>query len=113
MPGLAAYLDGRPGVRGQVEDRGKIVGRPGAGVRIPGRPGGNRDRAGQLGALLAGQVRDIRGGERRGEPGEQRDRGQRDREEGQRQPQAERTAAARGARRARGTCRGGRVSHRG
>ena len=117
LAGLIADLDLRPGPGGQVQHRGQ-VGRVPALAAVPGAGRGGRDRAGQIRPLLAGQGRDIRGGERRGEPGEQGHRGQRDREEGQRQPQAERAAAGRRGRRRAGR-RSGRgrraagVSHRG
>ena len=92
MAGLVAYLDVRAGLRGQVQDRGKVGTCPAAGP-VPRGPRGHPDRAGQLRLLPGGQCRDVRGGERRGEAGDQRDRGQRDREECQREPQAERVAA--------------------
>jgi hypothetical protein len=59
-------------------------------VPVPGCPGGERGRTCQLGALLAGQGRDVRSGEGGGQPGQQRDGRQRDRQECQRQPQPER-----------------------
>jgi hypothetical protein len=94
-PGLVADLDGGPGLRGLVQDQLEAGRGPGV-VGVVGHPGRERDRAGQVGPLLGGQVGDVGGGEDRGEPGQQRDRGQRDAEERQRQPQAQGPAAARG-----------------
>lgn len=73
---LVADLGVSTGPRCQVQHRGQVSRCP-AVAPVPRRGRGHRDRARQLRALPGRQGRDVRGGERRGQPGEHRDRRQR------------------------------------